>query len=144
MKGLRLEQNFGYADAQYKNFTIYDYGEEDYVNFKNKKVQYTPNITNLSALQYTIPLAIAQSDFGLMLRVEYRYVGEVYYSFDNAFSSPDYSLVNTAIGIQSKLADVTFWTRNLGDTKYLTTIYDYGGGVYGLPRMYGATLSAKF
>ena len=110
LKGLRLEQNFGYADASYKDFTIYDYGVEDYVNFKDKKVLYTPNITNLSAAQYTLPFKINQSDYGVMFRIEYRHVGEVYYSFDNTFSSPAYSLVNTSIGIQSKFVDLTFWT----------------------------------
>jgi iron complex outermembrane receptor protein len=143
VKRLEFDFNLGYTDAKYNDLKAFDYSGFTEVNYKNKKVIYTPDITSMTALQYTIPFKIKEKMFGIKARGEYKYIGERYFTLDNKVKSDPYSLVNATLTFMSKYVEVSLWARNLADTKYLA-FANAQSAFLAQPRMIGATLTAKF
>jgi iron complex outermembrane recepter protein len=141
VKGLQVEYNFGYTNAEYKNLKLSQNGSA--VNLDGKKQIFTPEITSMLALQYSYELGTKQH-LKLVARGEWMHLGKQYFDLSNNISQKAYSLLNTRFGIASKHGELMVWGRNLGDKKYIAYAYDFGAIHLGNPKTYGVTLAANF
>ncbi|MEP7371899.1 MAG: TonB-dependent receptor [Chitinophagaceae bacterium] len=141
VKGLQVEYNFGYTDAEYKNLKLSQNGSA--VNLDGKKQIFTPETTSMLALQYSYDLGTKQQ-LKLVARGEWMSLGKQYFDLSNNISQKAYSLLNTRFGISSKHFELMLWGRNLGDKKYIAYAYDFGAIHLGNPKTYGITLAANF
>jgi iron complex outermembrane receptor protein len=140
-RGLQVEYNFGYTNAEYKTLKLAQNGSV--VDLDGKKQIFTPEITSMLALQYGYDLGTSQH-LKLVARGEWMYLGKQYFDLANSISQKAYSLLNTRFGITSRHFDLMFWGRNLGDKKYIAYAYDFGAVHLGNPKTYGVTLTANF
>jgi len=140
-KGLQFDYNFGYTDATYHALKISQNGSV--VDLNGRKQVYTPGTTSMTALQYSLYTSSAHN-IKLTARGEWFYLGKEYFDLANTISQKPYSLFNVHVGISSRLIDVFFWGRNVGDKKYIAYAYDFGAVHLGDPQTYGITLAAKF
>jgi iron complex outermembrane recepter protein len=141
LKGLEATYNIGYTDAKYKTLKLSQNGSE--VDLKGNHQIFTPDVTSMLALQYSIPLNHANS-IKAVLRGEWMYLGKEYFDLANTIVQGSYNLLNTRIGIETSHFGLYFWGRNLGDTKYISYAYDFGAVHLGNPKTYGVTIKARF
>jgi iron complex outermembrane recepter protein len=140
-KGLELDYNFGYTDAEYKTLKLSQNGSEQ--NFDGNKQVFTPVTTSNFAAQYTYSLN-GRQDLKLVVRGEWLAVGKHYFDLSNTIPQKAYSLFNTRFGVTAKNFDILLWVRNIGDEKYISYAYDFGAVHLGDPRTYGVTLTGRF
>src|SRR5690606_2519645 len=141
VKGLEVEYNFGFTDAEYKTLKLSQGGSS--VDLAGKKQVFTPDITSMLAAQYSLDLG-TKHQLKLVFRGEWLQLGEQYFDLANTISQDAYSLVNVRAGISSKHAELMLWSRNLGDKRYISYAYDFGAIHIGDPRTYGVTLRTRF
>ena len=141
VKGLQVEYNFGYTNAEYKTLKLSQNGST--VDLEGKKQIFTPETTSMLALQYGYDLGTKQQ-WRIVARGEWMHLGKQYFDLGNSISQEAYSLLNTRIGISSKHGELMFWGRNLDDKKYIAYAYDFGAVHLGNPKTYGVTLMANF
>ena len=141
LKGLELDYNFGYTNAEYKTLKISQNGSE--VDLKGKKQIFTPNYTSMLALQYGYPIG-GKQNLRLVVRGEWMLIGKQYFDLANTIRQNPYDLLNTRFGITAKNFEVMFWGRNLTDKKYISYAYDFGAVHLGDPKTYGITLVGRF
>jgi len=74
--------------------------------------------------------------------------GTIYADYRNKVSQGAYSIVDTAIGLQSGAHKFQLWAKNLFDKEYYSTIYHQEGaftmGTYAQARSYGASYTLSF
>jgi iron complex outermembrane receptor protein len=141
IKGLSVNYSFGYTDAQYQNLKLSQNGGE--VNLKGNRQIFTPDITSMLAIQYNHALS-SNGDVNVVLRGEWKYLGEQFFDLGNNIRQSPYNLLNTRVGVTAKSLSLFFWGRNLGDKKYISYAYDFGAVHLGDPKTYGVTLAARF
>lgn len=141
VKGLELEYNFGFTDAEYKDLKLSQGGVS--VDLAGKKQVFTPDITSMLAAQYSFDLG-TRHHLKLVFRGEWMQLGEQYFDLSNTISQDAYSLLNARAGISSRHAELMFWGRNLADERYIAYAYDFGAIHIGNPRTYGVTLRTRF
>jgi iron complex outermembrane receptor protein len=141
VKGLQLEYNFGYTDAEYKTLKLALNGSV--VDLEGKKQIFTPATTSMLALQYSYDFA-AKQRVKLAGRIEWLQNGKQYFDLSNNISQNAYSLFNCRFGISSKKGELMIWGKNLGGKEYISYAYDFGAVHLGNPRTYGVTLIANF
>ncbi|RFZ84111.1 TonB-dependent receptor [Mucilaginibacter terrenus] len=140
LKGLDLSYNFGYTHARYTNLQVPSNGAV--VNLNGNHQVYTPDITSMLAAQYAYPLDNKQTK--LILRGEWRYLGDQYFDLANQIKQDGYSTFNARFGVSTKRFDLFVWGSNLSNKHYIDYAYDFGAAHLGNPRVYGATLSTRF
>lgn len=141
IKGLEIDYNFGYTDAQYKTLKLSQNGAEQ--NFDGNKQVFTPSTTSALAVQYSYDLGTNQQ-LRIVGRGEWQALGEHYFDLANTIRQSGYNLFNARLGIAAKNFEVMGWIRNIGDKKYVAYGYDFGAVHLGNPRTYGVTLTGKF
>jgi iron complex outermembrane receptor protein len=141
VKGLEVQYNAGFVDARYSSLRLSENGQE--VNYDGNRQVFTPQSTQLFAVQYTIPVGLG-GQYRLSLRGEWVHTGKQYFTLSNAISQDAYSLLNFRVGLGFKQYALHAWFRNAADTRYIAYAYDFGGTHLGNPRTYGATISARF
>ena len=141
LKELKVDYNFGYTDATYKNLKLSQNGSA--VDLDGKKQIFTPVITSMFVLQYTYGLG-ANKQVKLFTRFEWMYVGKQYFDLANSIKQSGYGLVNGHFGISFKQSSLTCWVRNPGNKKYISYAYDFGAVHLGEPKTFGITLSTSF
>ena len=141
VRGLEVEYNFGFTDAEYKNLKLSQGGTS--VDLSGKKQVFTPDITSMLAAQYSYDIG-SKKQCKLVVRGEWMQLGEQYFDLGNSISQDAYSLLNAKIGISSRIGEIMFWGRNMGDKRYIAYAYDFGAIHIGNPRTYGVTLRANF
>lgn len=141
VKGLEVEYNFGFTDAEYKDLKLSQNGTS--VDLAGKKQVFTPDITSMFAAQYSVDLG-TKKQLKLVARGEWMQLGEQYFDLSNSISQDAYSLLNARVGISCRFGELMFWGRNLGDKRYIAYAYDFGAIHIGNPRTYGVTLRARF
>jgi len=146
-KGLLVQWNLSYTDAKFTKLQLPDPESGATKDFSGNKIIFDPNVTSMLALQYNYQLQKSKAGISLFARGEWRYVGRYYFDYYNQTSQDPYSLLNTRFGITSNKFDVAFWVRNITDKRYVT----YGNQLptqpfymVSMPRMWGATLTARF
>lgn len=140
LKRLEVSYNFGYTHAKFSSLKIAQYGQE--ADLAGKHQIFTPDITSMLALQYSLPVNQSQS-VKIIVRGEWIYLGKTYFDLTNTIQQAPYSLLNTRVGLSTQHFELMFWGRNLGDKKYISYAYDFGAVHLGNPKTYGITLRVK-
>ncbi len=141
IKGLQVNYNFGYTNANYKNLKLSQNGSA--VNLDGKKQIFTPESTSMLVLQYSCQ-PVSTLPLKLVARGEWKYLGQQYFDLGNTIKQNDYSLLNIRFGVSYKQMSLMFWAKNIGDKEYITYAYDFGAIHLGDPKLIGVTLSAGF
>ncbi len=140
-KGFEIEYNVGYTDAKYSKLTVPNGGTE--VNLEGNRQLFTPEFTSMVALQFS-PQIIDWQALKLVFRGEAMCMGEQYFDLANTIKQKSYSLFNARAGVAGNNFEVMFWMRNIGDKKYISYAYDFGGTHLGDPRNFGITVRKMF
>ncbi len=140
LKGLELDYNFGYTHASYNSLAISQNSRE--INLKGKRQIFTPDITSMFALQYSLSIG-SKKNLQILLRSELKYLGKQYFNLANTIVQEPYSLFNNLLRIRLKNLAIIFWGRNLTNKKYIDYGYDFGAVHLGDAKAYGVTLSIK-
>jgi iron complex outermembrane receptor protein len=140
LKGLEATYNFGYTDAKYTKLKLSQNGSE--ADLSGNRQVFTPDITSLLALQYSISL-MPSNKLQLIVRGEWTYLGKQYFDLANTITQSPYNLLNTRLGLKIKHAELYFWERNIGDIKYIAYGYDFGAVHLSNPRTFGFTFRAS-
>ena len=140
VKGLELNYSGGLVDATYTALSIPDNGTM--INLKGNRQIFTPSYTQQLSAQYTFPI-VNKKDISGMVRLEWLALGKQYFDPANTIVQNGYSLLNTKFGIQSSKLSLYGWFRNIGNTKYISYGYDFGGVSLGNPLTGGVTLGIK-
>jgi len=140
LKGFEAEYNFGYTHATYQTLKLSQNGSE--ADLEGKRQIFTPDVTSMLALQYGYPLGNKQQ-LKLVVRGEWMYLGTQYFDLANTIKQSPYNLFNTRFGIVSGHIEIMFWSRNIGDKKYIAYAYDFGAVHLGNPRTYGVTVTGR-
>ena len=140
LRGLELTYNFGYTDATYTTLKLSQNGTA--VDASGNRQVFTPDITSLLAAQYSILLK-KSSLLSLVLRGEWKYLGQEYFDLANSIRQAPHNLLNARVGVSTKYLGLFVWVRNISDSKYISYAYDFGAVHLGAPRTYGLTLSGK-
>jgi iron complex outermembrane recepter protein len=141
VKGLQIEYNAGYTNAQYQSLKVSSNG--DVVNLDGKKQIFTPDVTSMLALQYSY-LVSAAHHIQLVARGEWFYLGRRYFDLANTIQQSPNSLLNTRAGISTRHLELFFWARNIGNKKYIEYAYDFGAVHFANPSTYGVSVKALF
>lgn len=140
LKGLETTYNFGYTDAKYTKLELPQNGQE--TDFSGNHQIFTPDVTSMLALQYTVPL-MSSNKLQLIVRGEWLYLGRQYFDLANSITQSPYNLLNTRLGLKIKRAELYFWERNMANIKYIAYGYDFGAVHLGNPRTFGFTFRAS-
>ncbi|HWB28647.1 MAG TPA: TonB-dependent receptor [Chitinophagaceae bacterium] len=140
VKGLEATYNLGYTHARYTILKLSSNGSEE--NLKGNRQVFTPDVTSMLALQYSLAVNQSQS-VKVFVRGEWMYLGEQYFDLANNIRQAPYNLYNASIGVTTKHVDVMLWGRNLTDEKYISYAYDFGAVHLGNPKTYGITVRGK-
>lgn len=140
-KGLSITDGFGYTDAKYTNVKVSS--NQNDLNLVNKKQIFTPNMTNLMALKYTIKLN-KTTNHKLTTIGEWKYVGDQFFDFANAIKQESFHIYNTRIILSTKHWELSGWTNNLLNKVYIDYAYEFGATHLGNPRSYGGALKIMF
>lgn len=136
--GLNLEYNFGLTGAKYEDLITAQDGSA--INLQDNKQIFTPEVTSLLALQYKTSLGLGK-DWRFLVRAEWKYLGEQYFDLANSLRQSPYSLYNGSLGLQFRNLDLTIWTRNIFDKRYVSYGYNFGAVHLGSPATFGLTIS---
>jgi iron complex outermembrane recepter protein len=136
--GFSATYNFGYTHAVYDNLKVSQNGNE--ADLAGKRQIFTPDLTSMLALQYNLPVN-QKAGLNLVLRAEWFSLGTTYFDLNNTIKQDPYNLFNAKVGLTAKHYGIYIWGRNLGDQKYISYAYDFGGVHLGSPITYGITLS---
>jgi iron complex outermembrane receptor protein len=141
LKGLELNYNFGYTDAKY--LTLQTPSDGNVVDLKGNRQVFTPNVTSFLALQYGYDLGTAQNA-RLIIRGDWRYLGNQYFDLANQVEQKAYSLLNARLGFATKKYHVFICSNNIANKKYVDYAYDFGAAHLGNPQTFGISLSTNF
>ena len=139
--GLDIAYNFGFTNAKYTDLVVAQDGEP--VTLNGSRQIFTPNVTSMLALQYGYDLGSTQK-LRLIVRGEWRYLGDQYFDLANGLKQEAYSMFNARLGISSWRGEVFLWGRNLSDKNFIDYAYNFGAARLGNPRTYGVSIRANF
>jgi iron complex outermembrane receptor protein len=139
-KGLEADYNFGYTHARYTSLNVGANGSS--TNLDGNHQIFTPDVTSALALQYDYNLGSTQNK--LVVRGEWRYLGDQYFDLANQIKQNAYSLFNTRIGVSTKKLEFFLWGANLFNKHYIDYAYDFGATHLGNPKTYGASIRTNF
>lgn len=141
IKGLEFDYNFGYTHARYTSLNVPE--NNSVVNLKGNHQVFTPDATSMLAVQYTYSLGDSQKT-KLIVRGEWRYIGDQYFDLANQIEQKAYSVFNARLGVSTKHFDVFVWGSNIANKKYVDYAYDFGAAHLGNPGTYGVSLKTNF
>lgn len=152
VKGLELNYSFGYTHALFGDWKLSQNGSV--VDLSGKHQVFTPDITSMLAAQYSYPLGmlsrsrpshhLSDQRIKLVVRGEWRYLGNTWFDMANTIEQSSYSLFNMSVGIKARNFSILFWDRNITNKKYIAYAYDFGATHLGNPETYGVTLDVGF
>ncbi|HEY2584034.1 MAG TPA: TonB-dependent receptor [Mucilaginibacter sp.] len=141
VKGLEFDYNFGYTHARYTNLNIPVNGNVESLS-GNHQI-FTPDVTSATAVQYSYHLG-GQQKTKLVVRGEWRYLGDQYFDLANTIEQKGYSIFNGRVGISTKRLDVFLWGSNIFNKHYIDYAYDFGATHLGNPQTYGVSVRTNF
>jgi iron complex outermembrane receptor protein len=138
-KGLFLQYAFGTSSASYDKLEIASQGAS--VNLAGKRPIFTPSSTSLLAAQYSYPVS---NQLKIILRGECKYIGTTFFDLANNIKQSPYHLLNAKLSMEYKKVALSFWAKNISDTKYISYGYDFGAVHLGDPAIFGTSFSYQF
>ena len=139
-KGLTMNYTGGMTDARFKSFKTGQNG--NIIDLAGKRQIFTPLSTDFISFQYQRKLDKAKN-IEMMLRAEYKFFGKQYFDVSNNIKQDQYGLLNLKAGIEYKNTELSIWSRNTGNQKYIAYAYDFGAVYLGNPRVVGMSLAVK-
>lgn len=109
----KINASYGYTNAKFRD---YDDGHDDW---SGKYIPYAPQNTLFAGVNYTQPLRAGWAD-RVVLNVNYRGVGQIYWNEENTVKQPFYSLIGASISLEHKNYSLILWGENLADADYDT------------------------
>jgi iron complex outermembrane recepter protein len=141
LPGLELTYHAGYTHATYSNGNLSSNGNT--VSLDGKHQVFTPEVTSMTALQYTrtFPKHVGIS---LFIRGEWYYFGKQYFDLANQLEQTSYQLLNASAGVTFSVFTISAWLHNITGTKYIAYAYDFGASRLGDPYVYGVSMKFRF
>jgi iron complex outermembrane receptor protein len=139
-KGLTMNYTGGMTNARFKSFKTGQNG--NIIDLAGKRQIFTPLSTDFISFQYQRKLDKAKN-IGMMLRAEYKFFGKQYFDVGNNIKQDQYGLLNLKAGIEYKNTELSVWSRNTANQKYISYAYDFGAVYLGNPRVIGISLAVK-
>ncbi len=139
LKDLEINYNAGLTDAYYKK--LVSPTDQPSLNQMNKRQIFTPEATSMVSAQYEYPI---KNTYKIIVRGEWKYVGDQYFDLANTFQQKAYHLFNSRIGFSTQYFNLFIWGENLTKRKYIDYAYDFGAAHLGTPRIYGLSLNKNF
>ncbi|NGM62251.1 TonB-dependent receptor [Sphingobacterium sp. SGG-5] len=140
-KGLELDGSFGYTDAEYKDLTIVENGENK--DYSGNSPVFTPRTTGSLLARYTHYLS-SGTDSRLVGGISYKNIGTQYFDMANNIRQDTYDLWNARIAYHYRHIELAVWGENLANQRYIDYAYDFGAVHLGGPRRYGLTAKVTF
>ncbi len=141
LPGLEFSYDFGFTDAAYEALEVAGEGEQQ--DLEGNKQIFTPENTSMLALQYERKFGEAEK-FSFLARGEWKHLGRQYFDLANTLVQEPYDIYNSQLGLSYQDWKITFWGRNIFDSRYISYGYDFGAVRLGNPATYGVTLSVDF
>jgi iron complex outermembrane receptor protein len=138
VRGLELNYSFGYTNARFKDLKLSQNGSV--IDLSGRRQIFTPEVTSMLAAQYSSSHHLSGQQIKLVVRGEWRYLGNTWFDLANTIKQPSYSLFNMSAGIRTRNFGITFWDRNITNKKYIAYAYDFGAMHLGNPETYGITM----
>ncbi|NJL40404.1 TonB-dependent receptor [bacterium] len=136
LEGLELIAGFGFADAEYTDYSNPSTGE----SFDGNKLTYAPEYTFNLAAQYRSP-------GGFFSRLELQGLGTYFFDDANTLEQDPFVLVNARIGYEFDNSGVYLFANNLFDQEYFTAAFAPFGtprANYGDRRVVGIQFQTRF
>ena len=99
---------YGYTNAKFTQFVS---GNDD---FKGKYVPYAPQHTLYMGTTYTLPIGENQ----LVVDVNTRGVGKIYWNEQNSISQPFYLILNGTVAFEHDCFSLSVWGKNISNTPH--------------------------
>ncbi len=144
-RNFTFDASVGYLDTKITNFEVTAGFPAKKIDYKGKRQPYSPRGNAAAGLRYQ---AYFSDDIHLSSYIDYQYQTTIYFDYGNEISQEAYGLLNAMLDLSYKNYTLSLWAKNLTNKVYFS--YGYGMlGVYnfmsyGLPRTFGATISATF
>lgn len=111
--------SYGYNRATFTNYKDTQESEsgEQEIDYKGKRVPYVPSNTLGAAASYRLKLndkVLKSITFGLNFTAQ----GNIYWNEANSYSQPFYALLDGNVSGDIGFANISFWCRNITNTKY--------------------------
>jgi iron complex outermembrane receptor protein len=136
-RNLGFDLSLGLNHSRYQDFEFLN------ESIKGNKTILAPPVTCFSGLQYLFPI---YKKWGLLTRMEWRYIGNQYFDLINTIEQKGYSLFNSRIELNFKSTRIGFWGQNIFNKTYIA--YAMPGyfryTLLNQPRTWGITLSISF
>lgn len=132
--GLKLYAGAGYTKAKFDEF------DTPIGDFSGNTINNIPVCTVNLGAEY-------RTSWGGMVRLDWRYTGDIRFNEANTIKQDGYSLLDLRIGYERENYGVYLFARNLLDSEYYTNTYQFLGApaaTPGIPRILGAELRASF
>ena len=100
--------SYGYTNARFTHFVS---GNDD---FRGKFVPYAPQHTLYAGTTYTFPMGKNR----LVVDVNTRGVGKIYWNEQNSISQPFYILLNGTIAFEQERFTLSLWAKNISNTQH--------------------------
>ncbi len=141
-----LYGEYGYANATFKKY------ESGNVDYSGKHIPFAPQHTLSLGAGYVHHFSRGAFLDRLNLNMQYTGAGKIYWTEANDVYQSFYGLVNASIGVDKSAFGVSFWVKNMLNTKYNTfyiNVSDMAGITNpivqrGYPIRFGATLRYTF
>ncbi|WP_052102075.1 TonB-dependent receptor [Porphyromonas gulae] len=131
MQGLTVTANYGFARAEFVDYTVEKKigGQVVSFDYKGKRVPFIPLHTYALVLHYDRAFSGSLID-RLFCTVDFNGAGSIYWKEDNTVRQPPYLTLNGRIGIGMGMATLSFWGRNLTDTDYTVFYFESLGNKF--------------
>jgi iron complex outermembrane receptor protein len=143
-KGLSFVGNIGYLKTEFTDFAYIGFTGSE-INNKGKEQIMSPQWSGNVGLNYAVKLS---NKWKANVAIDYQYQSDIWFDTENTAKQAAYGLLNSRVAIGNKHLELALWGKNISDVTYLSYGYSLGGsGIfasYGLPRTFGASVTAKF
>lgn len=147
--GFFLYANYGFADAEFKNYvtTIEVDKKEVDVDYSGNKIPFAPRST--FSVGGTVEVDLKNKCFldKFTFDTNFTGVGKIYWHENNQMSQGFYGTLNAKVQLQKGIFTIEAWGKNILDRDYRTFIFDSGTGnnvryygQRGLPVTFGGAL----
>lgn len=140
-KGITFQWNTGLTQAKFTDLQLAE--DEDNRDLSGNRQLFTPDFTSHLMAQYERKLGDHPS-FRLMARAEWLWLGTTYFDLANTMKQDPYHLLKAQVGIKRDAIGLTFWAKNILDTRYIDYAYEFGAAHMGDPATYGISLRYGF
>jgi len=136
-KGITFQWNGGITQAKFTDLQLAD--EEGNEDLSGNKQLFTPDLTSHVMAQYERTLSAAPS-YRILARMEWLWLGTTYFDLANTMKQDPHHLLKGQIGVKRNSIGLTFWAKNILDTRYIDYAYEFGAAHMGDPATYGISL----